>query len=73
MVRIEVTCDRCRVVIPADRTKLAVEAGPLRTQQAGGGESAIDLCRECAAALSAWLRGGPSPPRSGPAQPHEPG
>jgi hypothetical protein len=57
VVGFEVSCDRCRAVIAADRTKLAIEAGPLLTVQVNGnGEAVIDLCRECAEALLAWLR-----------------
>jgi hypothetical protein len=59
VVKLEVSCDRCRAVIPADRTKLAIETGPLRAVQVNGNEEAvIDLCRECAEALLAWLRAG---------------
>ena len=57
MIKIEVSCDRCRVVIAADRTKLAIETGPLRTVQVNAnGEAVIDLCPPCAEALLAWLR-----------------
>jgi hypothetical protein len=31
MIKIEVSCDRCRAVISADRTK--IETGPFRTFQ----------------------------------------
>jgi hypothetical protein len=40
VVKVEVSCDRCRAVISADRSKLAIETGPLRTLPAndnGGG------------------------------------
>jgi predicted Zn finger-like uncharacterized protein len=57
MIRMEVTCDRCRAVIVVDRTKLAIASGPLRAVRVDdNGESIIDLCRECAEALLAWLR-----------------
>jgi hypothetical protein len=57
VVKTEVSCDRCRAVVTADRTRLAIEAGPLRGVVAtDSGESAIDLCRTCAEALLAWLR-----------------
>jgi hypothetical protein len=57
VVKIEVSCDRCRAVISADRTKLVVETGPLRTLRAvANGEAVIDLCRECGEELAVWLR-----------------
>jgi hypothetical protein len=57
VVKIEVSCDRCRAVIVADRTKLTVETGPLRTLRTDAdGEAVVDLCRECAAAFATWLR-----------------
>jgi hypothetical protein len=57
VIKIEVSCDRCRAVISADRTKLAVETGPLRTLRANAdGEAVVDLCRECAEAFAMWLR-----------------
>ena len=57
MVKLEVSCDRCRAVIMADRTRLAIACGPLRTIHVDdNGEAVIDLCRECAEALLAWLR-----------------
>jgi hypothetical protein len=57
VVKTEVSCDRCQAIISADRTKLAIETGPLRTVQAdANGEAVIDLCRECAEALRTWLR-----------------
>lgn len=57
MVKIEVSCDRCRVIISAERTKLAIESGPLRTLGVdGNGETGVDPCRECAEALPARLR-----------------
>jgi hypothetical protein len=52
MVKLEVSCDRCRAAIPADRTRLTVETGPLRAiLTSDSGEPAVDLCRECAEAL----------------------
>jgi hypothetical protein len=57
MVKIEVSCDRCRAVIMVDRTRLAIDCGPLRTVRVNdNGEAVIDLCRECAEALLARLR-----------------
>jgi hypothetical protein len=57
MVKIEVCCDKCHTVITADRTKLAIETGPLRTVLVNGnGEAAIDLCRGCAEGLLVWIR-----------------
>lgn len=57
MVRTEVTCDRCRAVIAAERSKLVAEAGPLRDLRAdGSGEPVFDLCRSCAEAWLEWLR-----------------
>jgi hypothetical protein len=56
VVKIEVTCDRCRTIITADRTKLAIETGPLQTTLATDpGSSHIDLCTDCARALLTWL------------------
>jgi hypothetical protein len=57
VVKLEVSCDRCRAVITTDRTRLTIETGPLRAVQVNdSGEAVIDLCRECAEALLAWLR-----------------
>jgi hypothetical protein len=57
MVKIEVCCDKCHTVITADRTKLVIDTGPLRTIHINGnGEAIIDLCPRCAEALLAWLR-----------------
>jgi hypothetical protein len=57
MVKIEVSCDRCRAVIVADRTRLAIACGPLRAARVDdSGEAAVDLCRGCAEAWLAWLR-----------------
>jgi hypothetical protein len=56
MVRVEVTCDKCGAIITADRSKLVAESGPLRAQRGGSeSEPTLDLCRECAEALLAWL------------------
>jgi hypothetical protein len=60
MLTYEVTCDRCRVVISADRTRLKVTTGPLLSLPVDAhGEVAIDLCWDCARALSDWLRSDP--------------
>jgi hypothetical protein len=57
VVKVEVRCDRCRAVISADRSKLAVESGPLRNLRTDAdGEAVVDLCRECAEAFATWLR-----------------
>lgn len=50
MTRTEHFCDRCKVRIEADRTKLAIECGPLRGERPG-----FDLCLGCARALVGWL------------------
>jgi hypothetical protein len=40
-----------------DRTKLVIATGSLRAVHVNDdGEAVIDLCRECAEALLAWLR-----------------
>jgi hypothetical protein len=53
VVKIEVTCDKCRTIITADRTKLAIETGPLQTTLATDpGSSHIDLCTDCAIDLA---------------------
>jgi hypothetical protein len=57
VVKTEVSCDRCQAGIVADRTKLAIETGPLQATLATDlGSSHIDLCTDCARALLTWLR-----------------
>jgi len=45
------TCDRCRVPIPADRTTLAVQCGPMKPHR-----PAVDLCLACAGEFVAFLK-----------------
>jgi hypothetical protein len=51
MTETRITCDRCAAPIPADRTKLLVECGPIRARR-----DTIDLCPVCCDRFEAFLR-----------------
>lgn len=50
-------CDRCSETIPADRTLVLIQCGPLRRSH-----PAADLCVSCAGDLAAFLSTHPDDP-----------
>ena len=64
MTRVEHFCDRCHERIPADRSTMEVQCGPLRRSY-----FQIDLCPGCVDRLVEWL--GPPGSRIPRGTPHE--